>query len=96
MFGKNRNALVKARSVVAKLTDYSGNKGHDRHIDFDECKSIGLNVCPLESDQELQDLALTVHHCYMHLLMNTAAFKIIENQVGAAFVKNAQLPPPTR
>jgi DNA-binding ferritin-like protein len=75
-------------------TDYSGNKGHDRHIDFGECQNIGLKVKSLESDQELQDLVLTVHHCYMHLLMNTSAFKIIENQTGAAFVKNAAQPEP--
>jgi ATP-dependent protease ClpP protease subunit len=93
MFKGNPRALQKARLIVKKLTDYSGNKGHDRHIDFDECKRIGLKVTSLESDQELQDLVLTVHHCYMHSLMNTQAFKIIENQQGAAFVKQAQTPP---
>jgi ATP-dependent protease ClpP protease subunit len=92
MFKRDRNPLAKARLVVKKLTDYSGNKGHDRHIDFGECKRIGLKVSALESDQTLQDLALTVHHCYMHLLMNTTAFKVIENQAGAAFVKNIQMP----
>ncbi len=94
MFAKERTALAKAKQAVKKLTDYSGNKGHDRHIDFGECQKIGLKVKSLESDQELQDLVLTVHHCYMHLLMNTSAFKIIENQTGAAFVKNAALPEP--
>jgi hypothetical protein len=93
MFKGRPQALRKARLIVKKLTDYSGNKGHDRHIDFDECKKIGLKVSSLESDQELQDLVLTVHHCYMHSLMNTQAFKIIENQQGAAFVKQAQTPP---
>lgn len=93
MFKGSPHALGKARAVVAKLTDYSGNKGHDRHIDFDECKSMGLKVASLESDQNLQDLVLTVHHCYMHSLMNTQAYKIIENQQGAAFVKQAQTPP---
>jgi hypothetical protein len=29
----------------------------------------------------------------MHTLMNTPAFKIIENQNGAAFIKNSQQPP---
>ena len=91
MFRRDRDALKKARLAVKKLTDYSGNKGHDRHIDFVECKRMGLKVRALESDQELQDLTLTVHHCYMHLLMNTMAFKVIENQAGAAFIKSAQL-----
>ena len=93
MFRGEPNALKKARLVVGRLTDYSGNKGHDRHIEFDECKKIGLNVSAIESDQQFQDLVLTVHHCYMHGLMNTPAFKIIENHIGMGFTKQQQLPP---
>jgi hypothetical protein len=40
-----------------------------------------------EDDNDLQDLLLTVHHCYMHALANTGAVKIIENHSGAAFIK---------
>ena len=42
----------------------------------------------------MQDLVLTVHHCYMNTLMNTTAFKIIENQNGVALVKNIPIPQP--
>ena len=45
----------------------------------------------IEGDPQLQDLILTVHHCYMHILMNTPAFKVIENHSGTAFIKQAQL-----
>jgi hypothetical protein len=48
---------------------------------------MGLKVIRLEDDQELQDIILTVHHCYMHALMNSQAFKIIENQNSVMFVK---------
>lgn len=41
----------------------------------------------MENDPALQDLVLTVHHCYMHILMNTPAFKVIENHLGAALIK---------
>jgi ATP-dependent protease ClpP protease subunit len=89
MFKGKRNARARAKQVVKRLTDYRGNKAHDRHIHFDECKKIGLDVDAIETvhDQEFQDLVLTVHHCLMHALMNTPAFKIIENHAGAAFVK---------
>ncbi len=90
MFKKDAKALRKAQTVVKRLTDYSGNKGHDRHIEFDECKHIGLKVIAIESNQAFQDLLLTVHHCYMHALMNTLAFKVIENQNGVAFIKQQQ------
>lgn len=87
MFRRSTTARKKAQAVVKKLTDYSGNKTHDRHIEFDECRRIGLNVKAVEADQKLQDLLLTVHHCYMHSLMNTPAYKIIENYKGSAFIK---------
>ena len=88
MFDRTANANKQAGLIVKKLTDYSGNKNHSRHIHIDECKKIGLRVVSLEDDNEFQDLALTVHHCYMHLLQNTPAYKIIENQNGIGMIKN--------
>jgi hypothetical protein len=93
MFSGQAKARMKAATVVRKLTDFKGNKTHSRHIHFDECKSIGLDVELIENDQALQDLVLTVHHCYMHSLMNTPSFKIIENHNGAAFVKQQRVMP---
>jgi hypothetical protein len=41
-----------------------------------------------QPDKIIQDLVLTVHHCYMHVLMNSPAFNIIENHLGAGMTKN--------
>jgi len=87
MFARRKDAKHNAKAVVRRLTDYRGNKAHDRHIHIEECKQMGLRVIDVEQDQTLQDLLLTVHHCYMHSLMNTASFKMIENHLGVAFVK---------
>jgi metal-sulfur cluster biosynthetic enzyme len=87
MFAGRADAVALADNIVATLTDFSGNKSHDRHIHYDECRDMGLEVELLEDDNTRQDLVLTVHHCYMNALMNTAAFKIIENHNGVAFVK---------
>ena len=62
---------------------------------------MGLNVKLIEDvkdehghkDDVLQDLILTVHHCYMHLLMNTPSFKVIENHLGIGFTKQQVLSP---
>lgn len=86
-------ARAKAAAIVRKLTDFKGNKTHSRHISFEECRRIGLKVILVEDDQDLQDLVLTVHHCYMHSLMNTQSFKIIENHLGAAFVRQQRVVP---
>jgi len=87
MFAGDSAAQQKSKKIVRKLTDYRGNKIHARHIHFDELKAMGLKVSLIEDDQKLQDLVLTVHHCYMHALMNTLVFKMIENQNGSAFMK---------
>ncbi|MGD1105099.1 MAG: S49 family peptidase [Terriglobia bacterium] len=89
MFSHHQDSKRRAKKAVRVLSDYPSNKTHDRHFDAEECKAFGLEIKDLESDPALQDLVLTVHHCYMLLLMNYPAFKIIENHKGVAFVKNA-------
>ena len=81
-----------AADIVDKLTSKSSDKGHDKHIEMQHCIDMGLNIVSLDDDsnKKLQDLVLTVHHCYMNTLSNTAAFKIIENHLGRRFVKIAQ------
>ncbi len=85
MFVGDKKAKQKARKIVKILT--KGGLGHDRHFHAEECEQLGLVVERIEKDPQLQDLLLTVHHCFMHSLMNTPSFKIIENHMGAAFVK---------
>ncbi len=87
MFKNDPKSKAKATKIVKALTAYRGNKGHNRHLHYEECETMGLNVEKIEADPEFQDLLLTVHHCYMHALMNTPSFKMIENHRGIAFVK---------
>ncbi len=49
---------------------------------------MNLKIETLESNPELQDLVLTVHHCYMHTLANTAAAKAVENHKGQGQFRN--------
>ena len=91
MFSNEKDAESKAEEITKKLSDFQGNKTHSRHIHLDECKEIGLKIVDIEKDKDLQDLILTVHHTYMHTIMNSQAFKIIENHRGIAFVKQQQL-----
>lgn len=87
MFNGDKAASTKAKAITKALLDYQRNRTHNRHFHIEDCRKMGLDVERIEDDPELQDLVLTVHHCYMHALMNTPAFKIIENHNGAAFVK---------
>jgi Serine dehydrogenase proteinase len=91
MFEGDSDAESKAQHIVNGLSDADEHKSHDRHIPIAKCRDLGLRVVALEDDPKLQDLILSVHHSYMFVLMNTTAFKVIENHLGAAFVKN-QMP----
>ena len=81
---------VAAGYIRDKLTNLGENKGHDRHFHLQDCEAMGLVVERLEDDPALQDIVLTIHHCYMHTLANTPAFKVIENQDGKAMVRQQQ------
>jgi ATP-dependent protease ClpP protease subunit len=87
MFKGQADVHRKAGRIVRSLTHYGRNKTHDRHIHFEAKDSHG------HSDDVFQDLILTVHHCYMHLLMNTPVFKVIENHLGVGFAKNQVIAP---
>jgi ATP-dependent protease ClpP protease subunit len=78
----------KIKKAVGRLTDLTSNRGHDRHFHYQECIDMGLQIKLLEDqDKTLQDLVLTVHHTFVLTLMNSPAFKIIEDHRGRALVK---------
>lgn len=88
MFEGDPEAVNKADRIVKALNNHSDTKAHNRHIHMEEAAEIGLKVQPLEQDQQLQDLVLTVHHAYMHTLGNTRIGKIVENHNGIAVINN--------
>jgi hypothetical protein len=90
MFQNNSVGMAKARKIARELTNVKTHKEHGRHIHADDARKMGLKIIDLESDNELQDAVLSVHHAFVITLQNTPAAKIIENHLGAAFVKNVQ------
>lgn len=77
-------------NIIKELGDHAVNKSHARHLSMKKCKDMGLKIIEMESDQELQDLILSIHHICIHTLGATNAFKIIENQDGIAFIQSVQ------
>ncbi len=45
----------------------------------------------MEEEQDLQDAVLSLHHSCLHTLSATNAYKIIENHLGTAYIKQAQI-----
>jgi ATP-dependent protease ClpP protease subunit len=100
MFNGEAGQEEKMEKIIKWLSDLSDNKTHSRHFHYKECQENGLKIEMLEDgDAELQDLVLTVHHCFMLSLMNSHSYKIIENHLGRAMVKQIapqfmlQMPP---
>lgn len=84
----NQDAII--TTIITELTDHSVSFAHNRHLSNSKCTEMGLIIKNLEDDQELQDKVLTIHHIYCHTLSSTAAFKIIENNLGIAYIQLAQ------
>ena len=78
-------------NIIKELGDHAVNKSHARHLSMQKCEDIGLKIIEMESDHELQDLILSIHHICIHTLNATNAFKIIENQDGIAFIQSLKI-----
>lgn len=76
----------KISNIMEFLNNNEYTKIHSRHINAEKAKEIGLNVIALESNDELQDAILSIHHCYMITFQNTNAVKVIENQNFISYV----------
>jgi ATP-dependent protease ClpP protease subunit len=90
MFSGDPDADQKADQVLQEMGSHALTKSHARHLSADRCAEIGLRVSDLESDDDLQDAVLSIHHACIHTLSATAAYKIIENQHGVAFIQQVQ------
>jgi hypothetical protein len=77
-------------TILQELGSHALTLSHARHLSEAKCRSIGLKVFSMESDQRLQDAILTAHHAYMLSFEGTPATKIIENQNGGAYIQSMQ------
>ncbi len=90
MFESDPDKDKKVQNIITELGSHVMTKSHDRHISLDLAKNkLGLKIIELESDKELQDLVLSVHHSCIISLTQTPAYKVIENHMGKAFIQLA-------
>lgn len=74
--------------IVNSLNEHTDSKEHARHFDSDFCKKIGLKIIDLESDQQLQDKVLSIHHAMVLTFNSTQAVKIIENDQKGTWIQS--------
>jgi hypothetical protein len=87
LFSDDPEAAQKANDLVDFLISHDLHHAHGRHLHRSELSQRGLNIRQLESDDNLQDLVLSVHHACMLTVSNSGAAKLIENHNGVAHLK---------
>lgn len=75
------------KNILKAFNNNTTTKVHSRHISKDKCKAVGLNIIDMEQDQHLQDMILSLHHCYMIYLESTVVTKIVENNIGGCTMR---------
>ena len=90
MFEGEADKKQKAEKIVKMFSSQNDTKNHSRHIHIEDCINVGLVIEKLEDDQTLQDLVLTIHHCFDHAISSSNTIKIIENHNGIAIVRKTR------
>ena len=80
-------SISDASNIIKLFAEHSESKSHDRHISKDTCKKVGLIIEDMEEDDYLQDLILSLHHCYMIFFDKTIVVKTVENQIGGSYLR---------
>ena len=80
--------LLKLLILVLSVNP-SVHNSHGKRIDRKAAAEVGVITEELEKDQELQDAVLTVYHIATILFEKSRASKIIGNNKGNFWVKNA-------
>lgn len=77
----------KIDGILSQFVEHTRSKSHNRHISKETCKDVGLNIFDLEDDERLQDLVLSLHHCYMITFDKTIIVKAVENHFGGCLFR---------
>lgn len=70
----------KVRRIYRKLN--SNNNSHGRHFGYEFCRELGLKVEQLETDPDMQDLVLGIHHAMEFAVSENELAKFIISQKG--------------
>lgn len=88
MFANDGDKDSKVGKIISFLGSHNATLSHSRHIHMKELQDIGLVIKEMEQDQELQDRILSVHHATIISITQTQSTKIIENNLGKAFIQS--------
>jgi len=94
MLAEQKGSRRKAQRIAKWLSEHKNFMTHGRHISRGRLEEQGLVIEHLEADQKQQDLFLSIFHATTHTFNGSPCIKIIENQLGKSFIKQANVVPP--
>ncbi|MBQ9160134.1 MAG: S49 family peptidase [Methanobrevibacter sp.] len=86
---KNKNQ-TQIDKIIYELILGDATKSHARNLSPKKCREIGLNIRYIESDEELQDLVLSIHHACLSYFNKENVSKIYLNQNGTFLTYNLE------
>ena len=86
---KDVNPEINIDEIKNVFINHEHSYSHSRHISKEDCKAAGLNVTDLESNQDLQEAVLSLHHYLMVLIERHKITKIVMNDQGRSYVQSA-------
>ncbi len=92
MFVDDNDRVQKVDDIISYFGSHEETQTHDRHIPIDKCQELGLNVTPLENNQDFQDAILSFHHTIMILIDRSLIVKAIGNHDGKMHFNNFRTP----
>ena len=90
MFRAEPDGAQRAEYIANWLADHRHFMTHGRPISRQTAEDRGLKIIKLEADGDLQDAVLSVYHATSHTFAMSGAVKIIENQLGKAYLDVVQ------
>ena len=79
-----------ADTITAFFGEHNNFYAHGRMVGIDDIIPLGINVLDLRGDRVLSDLVWEVYTAIGITFDNTGAYKLIENNLGQAFIKIIQ------
>lgn len=89
MFKNDTDSVSKGANTAEWFNNANEHKSHGRRINRDEARLHDITILDLESSQALQEAVLTAYHLLTIMWEQSPATKIICNQMGKSWVKNA-------
>lgn len=81
------NPGINVKTVLDVFLNHKHSFSHAKHMSKQECKGAGLNLVDLESNQDLQDAVLSLHHTYMIYFDKFLVSKAVENQQNGSYIQ---------